>query len=152
MGGWIALLLAEMLRDSRRIAGLLLVAPAVDMTRALMWERWSKKVRATLMKDGVYREPSSYSSEPYVITRALIDDGDRYVFGDRLIEVGCPVVILQGTADKEVPWRHAAALVERLASDDVVLTLVKDGDHRLSRPEDLDRLRAALAALVAESG
>lgn len=151
MGGWIALRLAEALRDSGRIAGLVLIAPAVDMTRALMWDRWKKKARDTLMTTGVYREPSAYSDTPYLITRALIEDGDNHLFGDRLIDVGCPVTILQGVADKEVPWRHAVALVERLASDDVVLTLVKDGDHRLSRPEDLDRLTAAIAALVAEA-
>jgi alpha-beta hydrolase superfamily lysophospholipase len=151
MGAWIALRLGEMLRESGRIAGLVLIAPAVDMTRALMWDRWKKKARDTLMTTGVYREPSAYSDEPYVITRALIEDGDSHLFGGRLIDVGCPVTILQGVADKEVPWRHAAALVERLASDDVVLTLVKDGDHRLSRPEDLDRLTAAIAALVAEA-
>jgi len=151
MGGWLALHLAEMQRESRRVAGLLLVAPAFDMTRALMWDRMTKKARAALERDGFVREPSSYSDEPYVITRALIEDGDRHLFGERLVEVGCPVVILQGVADKEVPWRHAASLVERLAADDVVLTLVKDGDHRLSRPEDLDRLRASLASLVADA-
>jgi pimeloyl-ACP methyl ester carboxylesterase len=151
MGGWIALRLAEMLRESGRIAGLVLVAPAVDMTRALMWDRWKKRARDTLMTTGVYREPSAYSDAPYVITRALIEDGDNHLFGNRLIDVGCPVTILQGVADKEVPWRHAARLVERLASDDVVLTLVKDGDHRLSRPEDIERLNAAIGALVADA-
>ena len=151
MGGWIALRLAEMLREGGRIAGLVLIAPAVDMTRALMWDRWKKKARDALLKTGVYREPSAYSDEPYLITRALIEDGDNHLFGDRLIDVGCPVTILQGVADKEVPWRHAAKLVERLASDDVVLTLVKDGDHRLSRPEDLDRIAAAIGALVADA-
>ncbi|HVZ14481.1 MAG TPA: alpha/beta fold hydrolase [Bauldia sp.] len=150
MGGWLALLLAEMARESRRIAGLLLVAPAFDMTRALMWDHMTKKARAALERDGYVREASSYSEEPYVITKALIDDGDRHLFGERLIEVGCPVVILQGLLDKDVPWRHSAALVEKLAADDVVLTLIKDGDHRLSRPEDLERLRASLASLVAD--
>jgi pimeloyl-ACP methyl ester carboxylesterase len=152
MGGWIALRMAEALRGTGRVAALLLIAPAYDMTRVLMWDRWKKKARDTLLRDGVYREPSPYSDQPYVITRALIEDGDAHLFGDRLIDVGCPVTILQGIADKEVPWRHAAALVERLASDDVVLTLIKDGDHRLSRPEDLERLHAALAALLAEAG
>jgi pimeloyl-ACP methyl ester carboxylesterase len=152
MGGWLALRLAEMERDGGRVAGLLLVAPAFDMTRALMWDRMTKKARTALEREGIVREASAYSDEPYVITRALIEDGDRHVFGERLIEVGCPVVILQGLLDRDVPWRHSAALVEKLASDDVVLTLIKDGDHRLSRPEDLDRLRAALASLVADAG
>jgi len=150
MGGWIALLLAEALREERRVAGLVLIAPAIDMTRALIWDRWSKKARATLMAEGIYHEPSDYSHEPYPITRGLIEDGDRHIFGDRLIEVGCPIHILQGMEDTEVPWRHAQALVGRLASDDVVFTLIKDGDHRLSRPEDLERLAAAIDGIRAE--
>ncbi|MEJ0011530.1 MAG: alpha/beta fold hydrolase [Bauldia sp.] len=152
MGGWLALLFAEAMRGTGRVAGLLLIAPAFDMTRTLMRDRMTKKARAALERDGYVNEPSAYSDQPYVITRAVIEDGEAYVFGDRLIEVGCPVVILQGIADREVPWRHAASLVEKLASDDVVLTLVKDGDHRLSRPEDLERIRAALAGLVADAG
>ncbi|MCR4282642.1 MAG: alpha/beta hydrolase [Bauldia sp.] len=150
MGGWIALLLAEALRGTGRVGGLVLIAPAVDMTRALMWDRWSKRAQKTLMTTGVYHESSDYSDEPYPITRALIEDGDRHLFGERLIEVGCPVHILQGMLDRDVPWRHAQHLVARLASDDVVLTLVKDGDHRLSRPEDIERLNAAIEGLIAE--
>jgi alpha-beta hydrolase superfamily lysophospholipase len=103
------------------------------------------------MRTGVWLKPSPYADEPYPITRKLIEDGDRHLIGERLIETGCPVHILQGYADAEVPWRHAAALVSRLASDDVVLTLVKDGDHRLSRPEDIDRLLAAVDGMVAEA-
>ena len=148
MGGWIALRLAESLRDSGRVAGLVLIAPAVDMTRALMWDTWSKTARKALMATGAYLRPSEYSDEPYPVTRALIEDGDKHLFGDRLIEVGCPVHILQGMEDKDVPWRHVQGLVHRLASDDVVLTLVKDGDHRLSRPEDIERLTAAIDGLM----
>ncbi len=91
MGGWIALLLAETARDSGRVAGLVLIAPAYDMTRALMWDRWSKAARRELTAIGVHLQPSDYSDEPYPITRALIEDGDRHLFGDRLIETGCPV-------------------------------------------------------------
>lgn len=148
MGGWIALLLAEALRETGRIKGLLLIAPAVDMTRALMWDTFSKTARAALTKTGVYLRPSEYSDEAYPITRALIEDGNKHLFGDRLIEPGCPVHILQGMEDKDVPWRHAQNLVTRLASDDVVLTLVKDGDHRLSRPEDIERFAAAIDGLI----
>jgi pimeloyl-ACP methyl ester carboxylesterase len=151
MGGWIALLLAESLRATGRVAGLVLIAPAVDMTRKLMWDTWSEAMRTTLVDTGIVHEPSEYSDEPYPISRALIEDGDRHLFGDRLIEVGCPVHILQGMADTDVPWRHAEALVGRLASDDVVFSLVKDGDHRLSRPEDLERLRSAIEGIIAET-
>jgi alpha-beta hydrolase superfamily lysophospholipase len=155
MGGWLALLLADAERrrgNDSRVVGLLLIAPAVDMTKALMWEAMSKAARRVLAETGIYYEPSPYGDEPTPITKKLIDDGEQYLFGDRLIEVGCPVHILQGMRDAEVPWRDANALVERLASDDVVLTLVKDGDHRLSRPEDLVQLRDALDGLIATAG
>jgi pimeloyl-ACP methyl ester carboxylesterase len=155
MGGWIALLLAEAQRalagsGESRIAGLVLIAPAVDMTRSLMWAAMKKPDRKRLMNEGSVLRPTEYGEKPYVITRALIEDGDRHLYGDRLIETGCPVHILQGKLDRDVPWRHAADLVSRLASDDVVLTLVKDGDHRLSRPQDLEQLTAAIGGLIAE--
>lgn len=151
MGGWIALLLAEAMRETGRVAGLLLIAPATDMTQSLMWDTWSKSARKTLIETGVYLRPSEYSDAPYPITRQLIEDGRQHLFGERLIEVGCPVHVLQGMEDKDVPWRHAQRLITQLASDDVVLTLVKDGDHRLSRPEDIERLHAAIDGLIAHS-
>jgi alpha-beta hydrolase superfamily lysophospholipase len=150
MGGWLALLLAEARRETGRLAGIVLIAPAVDMTRALMWERWTKKARREFGKTGLHLQSSDYSPEPYPITRALIEDGDRHLFGDKLIEPGCPVHILQGTEDTDVPPDHATRLVTRFASDDVLLTLVKGGDHRLSRPEDIERLEAAIGGIVGE--
>ncbi len=152
MGGWLSLLLANLLRreGNDRIAGMILIAPAVDMTRALMWEAMPKVMRRELADNGIAYAPNPYGGDPTPITKKLIDDGEQYSFGDRLIEVGCPVHILQGMRDAEVPWRDANALVERLASDDVVLTLVKDGDHRLSRPEDLARLSDALDEMISE--
>lgn len=156
MGGWLALLLSEAHRASigekdARIAGLVLIAPAVDMTRKLMWEEMDSAARAQLMENGSWRKPSDYSDEPYLITKALIEDGDLHLFGERLIETGCPVHIIQGVDDTDVPWQHATALVSHLASDDVVLTLIKDGDHRLSRPEDIDRMIAAIEGLMVET-
>jgi pimeloyl-ACP methyl ester carboxylesterase len=130
MGGWIALLLGEAHRlaagaGKSRIGGIVLIAPAVDMTRALIWAEMDEAARETLMKEGRWLRPSDYSGEPYII---------------------------QGLRDTDVPWRHATALVSRFASDDVVLTLIKDGDHRLSRPEDIERLIAAVDGLVSEAG
>jgi pimeloyl-ACP methyl ester carboxylesterase len=156
MGGWLALLLTEAHRNSvgpenSRVAGIVLIAPAVDMTRELMWAEMDEAARSTLMTSGVWQRPSEYADEPDLITKKLIEDGDLHLFGDRLIETGSPVHILQGLADTDVPWRHATALVSRFASDDVVLTLIKDGDHRLSRPEDIERLIAAVEGLVAEA-
>ncbi|WP_421725195.1 alpha/beta hydrolase [Bauldia sp.] len=156
MGGWLALLLAQAHRDAvgaeaSRLAGLVLIAPATDMTRTLMWEGMSEAERAALMETGAHQASSDYDDEGYLITRALIEDGDKHLFGDRLIETGCPVHIVQGVQDTDVPWQHATDLVSRLASDDVVLTLIKDGDHRLSRPEDIERIEAAIADIIAES-
>jgi pimeloyl-ACP methyl ester carboxylesterase len=88
--------------------------------------------------------PSAYDEEPYPITRALIEDGRKHLLLGGLIETGCPVHILQGVEDPDVPWRHAVELVSRFSRDDVILTLIKDGDHRLSRPEDIERLIAAI--------
>jgi pimeloyl-ACP methyl ester carboxylesterase len=146
MGAWLALLLARELRrrepphGPRSPAALVLIAPAVDFTEELMWKRCPAPVKRKLESEGVWERPSQYSSEPYPITAALIEDGRRHLLLGGLIETGCPVRILQGVADPDVPWRHAVELVSRLAQDDVVLSLIKDGDHRLSRPEDIERL------------
>jgi pimeloyl-ACP methyl ester carboxylesterase len=149
MGGWLALLLARALRGRKdppaSIAGMVLIAPAVDFTEALMWTRFSPEIRQEIETKGAWLRPSQYGDGPYPITRALIEDGRKHQLLGGLIETGCPVRILQGVEDPDVPWGHAAELVSRLAQDDVVLTLVKDGDHRLSRPEDIERLLAAVA-------
>jgi pimeloyl-ACP methyl ester carboxylesterase len=150
MGGWLALLLMRALRHRRQpattsVAGLVLIAPAVDFTEELMWKRFAPAIREELEQTGVWRRPSEYSPEPYMVTRQLIEEGRHHLLLGGMIETGCPVRILQGVEDPDVPWRHAVELVSRLASDDVVLTLVKDGDHRLSRPEDIDRLIRAVA-------
>jgi pimeloyl-ACP methyl ester carboxylesterase len=149
MGGWIALLLVRewrrVPRSKASIAGLVLIAPAADFTEALMWKRFPDEIRREIETQGVWKRPSQYSDQPYPITRGLIEDGRRHLLLGGLIETGCPVRILQGVEDPDVPWGHAVELVSRLAQDDVVLTLVKDGDHRLSRPEDIERLLAAVA-------
>ena len=149
MGGWLALLLTrELARRSQAaasVAGLVLIAPAVDFTEELMWKRFPPEVKREIEQTGVWARPSQYSEEPYQITRGLIEEGRRHLLLDGMIETGCPVRILQGVQDPDVPWQHAVELTARFARDDVVLTLVKDGDHRLSRPEDIERLIAAVA-------
>jgi len=148
MGGWIALLLARELRragaPAASLAGMVLIAPAVDFTEALMWKKFSPEIRHEIETKGSWLRPSQYDIAPYPITRQLIEEGRKHLMLGGLIETGCPVRILQGVEDPDVPWGHAVELVSRLAQDDVVLTLVKDGDHRLSRPEDIARLLAAI--------
>src|SRR5258708_4949997 len=156
MGGWIALLLARALAargkgGEAKMAGLVLIAPAPDFTEALMWAEMSPEVRREIEEKGAWLRPSQYGDGPYPITRALIEDGRKHLLLDRPIEIGCPVRILQGVLDPDVPWRHALKLVSCLAQDDVVLTLVKDGDHRLSRPEDIERLLGVVDELSGET-
>ena len=150
MGGWIALLMVRALRQRRQakaagVAGLVLIAPAVDFTEELMWKRFTPEIKRELETNGVWARPSQYAAEPYLVTRRLIEEGRNHLLLGGMIDCGCPVRILQGVADPDVPWQHAKALVARLACDDVVLTLIKDGDHRLSRPEDIERLIRAVA-------
>ena len=146
MGGWLALLLARALRGRNGvapIAGMVLIAPAVDFTEELMWKQFSDAIKREIEDKGAWMRPSEYSEAPYPITKTLIEEGRNHLLMGGLIETGCPVHILQGVQDPDVPWRHAQELVSHFARDDVVLTLIKDGDHRLSRPEDIERMIAA---------
>jgi pimeloyl-ACP methyl ester carboxylesterase len=149
MGGWIALLAARRLLGTKLSpCGLVLIAPAVDFSEELMWARMPAAVQETIMRDGVWLRPSAYAPEPTPITRALIEDGRRHLMFGGEIRTGCPVHILQGMADPDVPWPQAVKLVEHLSGDPVVLTLVKDGDHRLSTQADIARLEAAVAGVA----
>jgi pimeloyl-ACP methyl ester carboxylesterase len=150
MGGWLALLIARELARRDRVSaatirGMVLIAPAVDFTEELMWKRFPAEVKQEIERNGVWARPSQYSVEPYPVTRNLLEEARRHLLLEGMIETGCPIRILQGVQDPDVPWRHAVELTSRFAQDDVVLTLVKDGDHRLSRPEDIERLIAAVA-------
>ena len=151
MGGWMALLLArEAAKRSQgaSMAGLVLIAPAPDFTEELMWKGFSPAIRQEIESKGVWMRPSEYGDgSPYPITRALIEDGRHHLLLGGSIEVGCPVRILQGAKDPDVPWRHAFSLAQRLPADDVVLTMIQDGDHRLSRPQDIARIIAAVAEI-----
>ena len=149
MGGWLALLLArDLAAKGTPVAGLVLIAPAVDFTEALLWAGLDAKAKQAIERDAVYLRPSEYAPEPVPITRALIEDGRRHLMLDGIIRSHAPVHILQGMKDPDVPWRHAMTLVEHFAGDPVVVTLIKDGDHRLSRPQDIERLIAAVKGIV----
>jgi pimeloyl-ACP methyl ester carboxylesterase len=152
MGGWISVLIA-----SRRaalveganpaISGLVLIAPACDFTEKLMWPQFPEDVRREIMDKGVWHLPSAYADDPTPITRALIEDGLNNLVLDRPLRLGCPVHILQGLQDPDVPASHTLELAEHLALDPVTVTLIEDGDHRLSRDQDIAKLISAVAAM-----
>jgi pimeloyl-ACP methyl ester carboxylesterase len=146
MGGWIAALLA--LARPERAAGALFIAPAPDFTEALIWARMTGPERDEILKHGRLIEHSQYSPEPSIITRALIEDGRKHLILDAPIAIRCPIRIVQGMADPDVPWRHALAFAECLETDDLEVTLLKAGDHRLSKPHELARILAALETLA----
>ncbi|SFN56120.1 Pimeloyl-ACP methyl ester carboxylesterase [Mesorhizobium sp. NFR06] len=150
MGAWIALRMAQELRKAGedRVAGLVLLAPAPDFTVELIEPVLTDAQRRDLKEKGFFAEPSDYADEPYVYTRALIEDGrvNRVMTGP--IDTHCPVHILQGLADPDVPSGHALKLAAMLPVDDVTLSLIPDGDHRLSRPEDLDMLKRTVGDMV----
>ena len=151
MGGWIALLLAREVAKRpglAPLAGLVLIAPAPDFTEELMWKTFSPEIRREIETKGQWLRPSQYGDgAPYPITRALIEEGRKHLLLGGSIDVGCPVRILQGGQDPDVPWQHAFRLAHRLPADDVVLTMIQDGDHRLSRPQDIARITAAVAEM-----
>ena len=145
MGGWISCLVAPAMAE--RIKALVLIAPAPDFTEKLMAPEMTEADRAEMAQTGVWLRPSDYG-EPYPITRELLEDGARWSILPEPVNVQAPVRILQGGADPDVPWRHALELAQALRSQDVVFTLIKDGDHRLSRPQDIARLIQALEEVV----
>jgi pimeloyl-ACP methyl ester carboxylesterase len=149
MGGWIACLAARA-RAARggKTAGLVLIAPALDFTEDLIWNRLSDAARAMMLRDGVLKKPSAYAPEPDPITLALIEDGRRNRMLDGMLELGGPVHVLQGMRDSDVPHTHALKILGHLPAEGTVLTLIADGDHRLSRPQDIARLVAAVAEIA----
>ncbi len=149
MGGWIALLLA--LRHPGRVSGLIGIAAAPDFTEELMWAQFPAEIRARIEREGAWTRPSAYG-DGYPITRALIEDGRNHLLLNGPIALDMPVRLLHGQDDPDVPWQHSLRLAERLAGTDVEVTLIKDGDHRLSRPQDLSLLGRTLGALLGEDG
>ncbi|MBR0755793.1 alpha/beta hydrolase [Bradyrhizobium jicamae] len=152
MGGWMALLVAREIgrraMTKGKLAGLVLIAPAPDFTEELMWKGFTPEIRAEIESKGMWLRPSEYGDgTPYPITRNLIEEGRNHLLLGSKIDVGCPVRILQGAQDPDVPWKHAFALAHRLPAEDVVLTMIQDGDHRLSRPQDIARIIAAVAEI-----
>lgn len=146
MGGWIMLLVALTIPD--RIAGLVGIASAPDFTESLIWEQLPPDQRQTLMEEGRLEQPSDYDEEPYVITRHLVEEGRNHLLLQSPIDITCPVRLLHGLEDADVPYECSLALMDALKSEDVEVTLVKGGDHRLSEPRHLALLNATLDRLV----
>lgn len=147
MGGWIALRMAQELKargQSDRIAGIVLIAPAPDFTSELIEPELTDEQRRALDTQGYFEEPTPYGPDPDIYTKALFEDGRANRVLDGVIDLDAPVTILQGMEDPDVPWKHALRLVEHLPSTNVDVQLIRDGDHRLSRPEDISRILAAV--------
>lgn len=154
MGGYIALLLLRQLKQMQqaaRVRALVLIAPAWDMTDRLMWNRFPELVRKSIQSDGVYLRPSQYGDEPYAITRSLIEEGRHHLIGTAPFDPGCLVHILHGLQDPDVPWEHTLDLVAHLSGDWTTVSAVPDGDHRLSRPEDLERMTIILDRIIGQA-
>ncbi len=155
MGAWIALRMIQELRkagEGDRVAGLILLAPAPDFTIELMEPQLTPAQRRDLEGKGYFTEPSDYSDEPNVYTKALLEDGRRNRVLEGIVETGCPVHILQGMEDPDVPYAHAEKLLRHLPVCDVTLSLIRDGDHRLSRPQDIDLILRSVEGMVALAG
>jgi pimeloyl-ACP methyl ester carboxylesterase len=146
MGGWMSLLCA--LARPERVKALVLLAPAPDFTDKLMWASFDDSQKSQIVNEGQWMRPSPYDPAGYPITRALIEEGSDWNILDNPILLNIPVRILHGGLDTDVPWTHSLDLADKLRSSDVVWTLIKDGDHRLSRPQDIARMIATVLATV----
>lgn len=145
MGGWIAALIAT--KRPELIAGIVFIAPAPDFTEELMTPAFGPQERETLLREGRLVQHSEYSDEPTIITQKLLDDGRRNLVLGQPLKINGPVRILQGMADPDVPFQHAIRLAAAIDAPDLQLTLTKSGDHRLSTPQDLERLIAAVESV-----
>ncbi|MGE5565360.1 MAG: alpha/beta hydrolase [Parcubacteria group bacterium] len=142
MGGWLSCLVAAAIPE--RIGAMVLIAPAADFTEKLMRPNLPAEAVKALREEGVWYRPSEYGDGPYPITRELLEDGARWSILEGSVPIEAPVRILQGGQDPDVPWQHALELANQIKGEDVVFTLIRDGDHRLSRPQDIERLLVAV--------
>ncbi len=146
MGGWLACLAA--LARPERVKTMVLIAPAADFTHSLMQPSLGPEALLAIEQDGFWIRPSDYGDEGYPITKALLEDGRQWSILPGPVAIDCPVRILQGGQDPDVPWAHALNLAQALSGPDVVFTLIRDGDHRLSRPQDIERLIATVSDAI----
>jgi pimeloyl-ACP methyl ester carboxylesterase len=150
MGGWIALLVARELArlgQTERLGGMVLIAPAADFTEKLIWQQLSPDLQEQIEREGQWLRPSAYGP-PFPITRELIEEGRQHLIMDEIVRTYCPVHIMQGMQDPDVPWQYTLSLVHRIAADPLTLTLLRDGDHRLSQPDQIASLIKAVGDMV----
>lgn len=136
MGAWIALLVAR--ANAQAVAGMVGIASAPDFTEKLVWNAFSSAQKEEMHKHNRVMIPDCYGGEPYPITRHLVEEGRNHLLLDREIPIDVPIRLLHGTNDQDVPWKIAVSLMERVRARDITLTLIKDGNHRLSEPEQLE--------------
>lgn len=146
MGGWLMLLAA--LRHPERVSGLIGIAAAPDFTERLMFEKFNPEQHRALREEGVVYEPSEYSHEDYPITQALIEDGRKHLLLDDTIRLNMPAHFIHGQCDTDVPWQFSLIAAEKMLSNEVAITLIKDGEHRLSRPQDIQCLLGATEQML----
>ncbi len=145
MGGWIGILVA--LARKERVQAFIGIAAAPDFTRELMWNKYSEKIKNTLKREGVYLQFSEYNNEPYEVSYGLIQDGDNHILLNGPIELDCPVRLFHGLKDIDVPSNTSERIADKLLGDDVIVSYNKLGNHSLSSPSDLERLKLALVEL-----
>jgi pimeloyl-ACP methyl ester carboxylesterase len=145
MGGWIGLLVTMAL--GKKVKAFIGIAAAPDFTRELMWDKYSSSIRQILKTEGIYHEPSEYSDEPYKVSYGLIREGENHILLNKPIKIDCPIRLFHGLKDADVPSEYSMRISEKVTSNDVVISFNKSGDHRLSSPEDLERLKSALIEL-----
>ena len=146
MGGWLSLLAAR--ARPERLAGLVLIAAAPDFTERMLLKGLSAEDRATLQRDGRLERPSQYSPEPSVFTWKLIEEGRNHLLLDKPLSLPCPVRLLHGQSDPDVPWEYSLQIAQHLDAPEVITTFIKGGDHRLSTPADIARLIATVSELA----
>ena len=146
MGGWLSLLAAR--ARPERLAGLVLIAAAPDFTERMLLKGMSPEERIRLQREGRLERPSQYSPEPSVFTWKLIEEGRQHQLLDKKLSLPCPVRLLHGQSDPDVPWEYSLQIAAHLEAPEVITTLVKGGDHRLSTPADIARLIATVEELL----
>lgn len=148
MGGWLMLLAA--LKSPKKVAGLIGIASAPDFTELLMWDKFTEDQQNALRNDGMTEIPNCYDEAPYPITMNLIAESGDHLVLDGPINIHCPVTLIHGMQDEDVPWEFSMTLNEKLTSQHVKTILVDDGDHRMSSEKHLDIIRKHLNRMLDE--